>query len=483
MKRLLYIFLLSSIFFNLQAQPKHELRAAWLTTNFRIDWPSKPFYNSDDINEQQDELIDILDKLKSANINTVFLQVRFKAEVIYRSKIEPMTPFIAGVENTWSKYDPLTFAIKEAHNRGIELHAWFVVYNAGYKGNSNKTTNKQKDIIVEHENEYWFDPGNPNTNKYLLSVVKELVKEYDIDGLHLDYVRYPAKASDFPDNDSYKKYSKGKPKGEWRRNNVNQFVHSVYDIVKSVKPWVQISAATVPFYTKLADTKKNHWTALYDAFQDPEEWLKNGKVDFIVPMTYNKEDFFNPAIKDWMTRSHERYIVPGIGAYLLNETEPGGDWDISIVKQQIEYSRAMNTHGNAFFSTRHILLDKKGLYTEMKDNYYKYPALPYPLDWLWGKNMILPAPINFKIVPAGNYLFLKWSELKAPDKNAFYYNLYRSKTSPVDISDPSNLIATRIDGSSTFIPIFNSDDYYYVITTYDRYHNESAASEEIYFKR
>ncbi len=458
---------------------KEEMRAVWLTTNYRIDWPSKAYKNSNDINIQQEELIDMLDKLKAANVNMVFLQVRFQGTVIYNSQIEPISHYIAGVKNTWSKYDPLKFAVSECHKRGIECHAWFVAYNAGAKENMTETIYKNRNLLKSGEREYWFDPGLPETNAYLISLIKELVKNYDIDGFHLDYIRYPAEGSDFGDEDTYRKYRKGGiRKDDWRRENINRFVSDVYDTIKIVKPWVQVSSAVVPYYKKLSANRK-HWTAYHDAYQDPEEWLKNGKMDFIVPMIYNKSDLFDSAVKDWMSRSQGRYVVPGIGVYLLNEKEKGGNWSLKDISDQIQFCQDNHTHGTGLFSAKHLMTNKKGLYNELQNKHYNTPALLPPMSWL--SKVKPPAPGRPKAAKTGQYIYLNWDDIEAPDNNKYFYNVYRSATSPVDTNNPANLVDTRINGSSLFIDA-SARGYYYVVTTYDRYHNESMPSAEIYFK-
>lgn len=476
LKFIIIILLLSSV--SLFAQNKEEVRAVWVATNYRIDWPSKAFLDSDGINQQQDEFIDLLDKLKKANVNMIFLQTRFKGEVIYQSEIEPMTPYIAGTKNTWSKYDPLDFAIRECRKRGIECHAWFVAYNAGSKEKPSATVENQRHLLLSGEKEYWFDPGNPGTNKYLLSLIQELVEKYDIDGIHLDYLRYPAEASDFPDDRTYQKYGKGKAKGDWRRENINRFVSEVYDSVKQTKPWVQVSASTVPYYKRLSGVSRSHWTAYNDAFQDPQDWMERGKIDFIVPMIYSKENLFNPAVQDWSVRCGDRFFVPGIGAYLLNESERGGDWTLKTVSDQLAYCRDSQVKGVSLYSANYILSNKKGLFDALT-KHFRSPALLPEMSWLSKK--IPPAPNRPKITRSGDYLYVKWKGLRQPKDNRYYYNVYRSKTSPVDITNPDNLVRSRVDGSAVFIPADNTA-YHYVITSYDRYHNESFASPELFYK-
>lgn len=485
MKHIFFLIIFLTFAFNFKAEtPKKEVRAVWLASNHSLDWPSKAYRNSNDINEQQDELIDILDKLKEANFNMVFIQTRIRGDVIYNSTIEPVSQYIQRVKNTWSKYDPLTFAVAECHKRGLECHAWVVTYPVGNeringKANNSPTIRKNKDKIRKHNGEYFLDPGDPRTNDYLQALIGEIVDQYDIDGIHLDYVRYPEKAEKFPDDATYKKYGNGQNKNEWRRNNITNFVSSIYDTVKKKKPWVQVSSSVVGMYHQLPNSTKKHWTALNSVYQDPDKWLKEGKQDFIVPMMYYADDLFFPYVEDWKSRSNGRFIIPGLGIYQIDEKE--ANWNPAKIKEQIEFCRENHMTGNAFYRSRYLTDNKKGILDEIKNNFYKHPALLPQMAWM---DTIRPIyPVNIKAIKAGMYMSLSWDQTLQPKNKQVFYNVYRSKTWPIDAYDPENLIAARVNGNMLFVPIDDSKEegYYYAITSYDRYHNESRISDAVYF--
>jgi uncharacterized lipoprotein YddW (UPF0748 family) len=485
MKYLFYSFLFLNFSLGLFAQvPKEEVRAVWLTSNYSLDWPSKPYKNSNDINFQQDELIDILDQLKAANFNVVFLQTRLRGDVIYNSNIEPVSPYIRTVVNTWSKYDPLAFAIAECRKRGLECHAWFVTYPVGPekingKENNSSTIRKHKDKISRFKGEFYLDPGNPNTNSYLLSLIEEIVNKYDIDGIHLDYIRYPDKSENFPDNATYRRYGDGKNLSDWRRENINNFVYQVYDVVKSKKPWVQVSSSVAGMYNAIGNNTQKHWTAFHSVYQDPEDWLKKGKHDFIVPMMYFSDDLFFPFLKDWKARSNERYVVPGLGVYQMDERE--SNWRPQTIKEQVQSTRDHQMKGNAFYRTQHLVNNKKGIMTLLSQNFYQNPAVLPPLTWL---NDVAPIPpINIKAMATGIYMFLSWEETQQPENKPVFYNVYRSKTLPIDTGDANNLWAARVSEQMVFVPIDKSVEtgYYYAVTSYDRYRNESPVSDPVYY--
>jgi uncharacterized lipoprotein YddW (UPF0748 family) len=482
------VFSIVTLFFFLHAglyaqSPKREMRAVWLTSYYALDWPNKPFKNSEDINDQQEELIDILDKLKDANLNTVFLQTRLRGDVIYNSQIETVSPYIQGVKNTWSKYDPLAFAVSECHKRGLECHAWFVTYPLGpekIKGKENNSPiiNKYKNKIKRYKREFYMDPGDPETNVYLISIIKEIVENYDIDGIHMDYIRYPD--DKFPDHTTYKRYGRGENKDDWRRKNINRFVSEVYETVKSKKPWVQVSSSVVGTYTKMQNSGKQNYLTAYDhVFQDPIKWIQEGKLDFVVPMMYYATDLFFASVLDWKTRNKERYVVPGLGVYLLDEKKT--NWSVNKIKEQIRYSRENQMGGNAFFRARYLSNNKKGILDEIKDSFYRHPALLPPLTWL---DTIQPAPpVDLKAMITGMYLFLSWESAKQPDDKKVSYNVYRSETWPVDLNSVDNLVTAHVSDRMFFIPLNDPTEtgYYYVVTSYDRYHNESIASHPVYF--
>ena len=474
MKRILFFIVFAYSSLGLIAQsPKREIRAVWLTSIYALDWPDKPYRNSNGINQQQEELIDLLDKLKAANFNTVFIQTRLRGDVIYNSKIEPVSSYIQETKNTWSKYDPLTFAISECHKRGLECHAWFVTYPLGMekikgKKNSSPTLKKQQDKTLLHKGEFFLDPGHPQTNAYLISLIEEIVDQYDIDGIHFDYIRYPDNSGSFPDHNTYKRYGKGQKKNEWRKENINRFVYEMYDAVKNRKPWVQVSSAVLATYNRASGV-----------YQDPALWLKKGKHDFIVPMLYVSGEQFSLAVQEWNNKNTGRSIVPGLGVFKIDESKTR--WNTGTIKEQIQHSRKHHTAGNAFFRTRFLTNNRKGILDMIKKHFYPRPALQPALSWL---STTCPAPPEkVQATPAGIYLFLSWKPAETSGETTTLYNVYRSKKLPIDMENTENLIATRVPDQMLFVPVDKKEKngYYYAVTSYDRYHNESPLSEPVYF--
>jgi uncharacterized lipoprotein YddW (UPF0748 family) len=348
------------------------------------------------------------------------------------------------------------------------------------KGEENESPalKRNKDKTKRHKGEFYLDPGNPKTNDYLVSIIEEIVKNYDIDGIHLDYVRYPDQAGDFPDDNTFKRNSRGiKNKAEWRKDNINRFVYEVYEVVKLHKPWVQVSSSVIGFYDNLPNEKKKHWTAP-GVSQDPENWLATGKHDFIVPMMYYAGDLFFPFVPDWKKRTHGRFIFPGLGIYKIDS---GSDnWETEEITEQIRCSRENEMGGNAFYRADYLMKNTKNILTELSNDFYRYPALLPRLTWLDAKAPYPPADLEASI--SGIFLYLCWTPVRQFDNKTVYYNVYRSETWPIDTSKAENLVAARIPTRMTFLPMSTEESgYYYAVTAYDRYHNESGLSESVYF--
>ena len=459
------------------------MRAIWLTVNYGLDWPQKPFQNKKDIENQKNELDRILDHLKETNINIVFFQTRMRGDVVYPSQIESYSKYVKSIYAT-TVYDPLLYAIEACHSRGLELHAWFVVYPLGAETmNKNKSRSEilfnRKDCIKTFKKNLYMDPGNPETNVYLLSLVTEIVSTYDIDGIHLDYIRYPDTPAHFPDQDTYKRYGNGKDKDDWRRENINRLVYAVYDTVKSLKHWVQVSSSVAGMYKEIQGKSKPHWTAFHSVYQDPIDWLEKGKHDFLVPMTYYSGSLFFPFIEDWKSRNNGRFITPGLGVFQMDFKEL--NWDASILYEQIEYSRKVEVQGNAFFRAQSLLSNRKGFLEGLQSRFYQYPALLPPLSWL--SRTIPNSPLSLSAQKSDYFLLLEWDNVSGKENSTVFYNVYRSETFPVDLSRPENLLAARLTDNCYKIRINDriESGYYYVVTTYDRYHNESTCSKPVYF--
>lgn len=485
MKRILLLFLslLTVTGFAVDYDfPKQEIRAVWLTTIYGLDWPTRPATNEREQIRQKKELCTILDRLEEANFNTVFVQARLRGDVIYSSKIEPASKIFSGKYGSLPGYDPLAYVIDECHKRGMECHAFFVTFPVGsektVKEQGTYSVVKRKPHLCLKHNDFWYlDPGIPETTDYILSLVKEIVKNYDIDGIQFDYIRYPDRAKNFPDNKSYARYGKGKKLADWRRENINRLVERIHDWVKQEKPWVQVSSCPLGKYSKIAERPDAKWTAYEDVYQDPKAWLQAGKQDMIVPMMYYKQKDFYPFVNNWMEQAKQRNMVAGLGVYRLNKQE--GDWNLSEIVNQINYIRQQGVSGCAFFRARFVVDDEKGIYSELKNNYFRYPAQLPPLTWL--NNELEPeAPTEIHVTRENDYLRLSWHNDNVKQHT---YTVYYSLTDSIDTSKAQSILATGLRNNEIFLPVDISEEkgYTFSVTASNRYRIESTPSYETYY--
>lgn len=454
--------------------PATEIRAVWLTTNYGLDWPR----NRTSQETQKRELIEILDSLKKYNFNTVMFQARARGEVFYISDIEPLSTLVVAGSYGSKLFDPLEFAIQECHKRGMECHAWLVTYPLGtdkhVKSLGQKSiTRKEPTITKKFKGEWFLDPGNPRTDDYLLSIVEEIVTKYDVDGIHMDYIRYPDNRGQFPDDGLYRIYGKGKSRSDWRRDNITRFVVKLYDKVKDIKPWVQVSSAPLGRYRVINDRGRG-WTAHETVFQDAGKWMEMGKHDALYPMMYYKDELFYPYLDDWMLNSNDRILVPGLGAYQMIELK----WLLNDITDQVDYSRDKNAHGQAYFRTENVLSNTKGILNTL-EKYYKNPAKLPPMIWL--SDSIPDRPFDLRAEKAENDLFeLSW-EITDNDSRVTF-NVYRSDTDDFSTDKSHKIIATGLKEQYFSYKAENNDRaYYYYVTVSDSFHNESEVSIPAFF--
>lgn len=423
-----------------------------------------------------------MDSLHNANFNMILLQVRLRGDVIYRSAIEPASKTFSGKYGVMPGYDPLTFAIEECHKRGMECHAWFVTFPVGSEKSVKEqgklsVVKRRPELCKRHNGEWYLDPGVPQTRTYLRSLVKELVSNYDIDGIHFDYIRYPEQAHRFSDKAEHRKYGKNKSLSEWRRDNISLFVSEAYDDIKRLKPWVQVSSSPLGKFSRISKRPNAGWTAYESVYQDVRRWLKEGKHDMVIPMMYYLYDDFFPFVDNWVENSNGRFIVPGLGAYRLERSE--GDWTVNQVTDQMDYSRNFGGSGMSYFRVDNVLNDNKGFYSELKNNYYKYPAMLPPLSWLNDEQP--PSPDEIKVERIDNELKLSWA--KPEGTNIGYYTVYYSQSDSLETSSPKYILATGIRDTVLYLPIGGTaeQEFSFSVSSSSRYRIEGIPSRETYY--
>ncbi|MCD8297254.1 MAG: family 10 glycosylhydrolase [Prevotella sp.] len=437
--------------------PKYEVRAVWLTTLGGLDWPHSYATNQASIEWQKKELTDLLDKLKAANFNTVLLQTRIRGTVIYPSAIEPWDACFSGKPSVSPNYDPLAFAIEECHKRGMEIQAWIVCMPLG-KWNSfgcQALRSKYSYLVTKDGAEGYMNPESPMTATYIAKICKEITEKYDIDGIHLDYIRYP-------------ETWKLKIPAYQARENITHIVKEVHDAVKGVKDWVKISCSPIGKYSDLSRYSSHGWNALNKGCQDAQGWLRDGLMDQLYPMMYFKGNQFYPFVFNWKEKSYGRTVVPGLGIYFLSSSE--GNWSIDEIERQMYVVRSVNM-GYAFFRNKFLCDNVKGIYTFTKEEFNKYPALIPPMSW--ASNRKPAAPKSIKVVKSSKFETVTWNSVDN-NNGGTLYNVYASRTYPVDVDDVRNLVAQRSRTNQLTLRQ-SSGNIFYAVTAVDRYGNESNA--------
>ena len=479
------LFLLTVLLISLSVgavdYPKREMRAVWMATIYGMDWPTSPAVNESSRRLQQQELCDKLDMLKSCNFNTVFLQVRLRGDVIYPSAIEPFNSVFTGRLGGNPGYDPLAFAIDECHKRNLECHAWIVTYPVGSAAvagrNRASVARRRPDLCKLYNGEWYMDPGLPGTSDYLYDLVSEVISAYDVDGVHFDYIRYPDHADGFPDAATYSRYGQSKSLREWREDNISQMVERIYTLVKSQKPWVQVSSSPLGKYSRINVVPNAGQTGL-SVYQDAQKWLHDETHDFVAPMLYFKDMFFYPFVKNWIIYKGNRHFVAGLAPYRMLQPD---NWTVMEITRQIEYLRAVHADGIAFFRGAQIFRNAKGLRDSLQNHYFRYPSLLPPLSWL--SNEKPPAPVNLTVAVEGNQIRLAWDVAASSHTEAASFTVYASPGSMVDTENPANILATGLRRQEARFDISTDVEqgYTFRITASDRYHIESNPSKDVYY--
>lgn len=451
----------NSSLFNFQSglSPKREVRAVWLTTIGGLDWPHSYAQSPTSITKQKKELQVILDQLKVAGINTVLFQTRIRGTVVYSSDYEPWDGCLSGTPNKSPGYDALGFAIEECHKRGMEIQAWIVTIPMGkwnQEGCKN-LRNRYPSLLKRIGEEGFMDMENPQTAQYLANICGEITSKYDIDGIHLDYIRYP------------ETWNIKIPK-ETGRNHITNIVKAISSKVYGLKPWVKMSCSPIGKFNDLSRYWSHGWNAYHKVCQDAQLWLKDNLMDELYPMMYFKGNQFYPFAIDWSENNYGKTIAPGLGIYFMDPKEK--NWSLEIITQELNVLRQYHL-GNAYFRSKFFTDNLKGLYFFVSNNYNRYPALIPAITW---RHSVAPtAPQTINIDKANGRI--SWSGAK-DNSNAPYllYNIYADSKFPVDINNPGNLVQTRLKEESATIP--NNDKLFYAVTAMDRYGNESNAIQE-----
>jgi uncharacterized lipoprotein YddW (UPF0748 family) len=454
---------------------QREIRAIWLTTYKGLDWPKRKANDKAGIERQKKDLCKILDELKAAGTNTILFQARTRSTTTYPSDYEPWDEIFTGQPGKNPGYDPLAFAVQECHRRGMEIHAWVVSFPICHVPTAKRLGKSalpsiHPELCQKCGDVWMMDPGVPGTDKYLAKICSEIVSKYDVDGIHLDYIRYPEKSISFDDKKTYAKYGNGKNKSAWRQENVTRCVREVSSAVKAIKPWVKMSCSPVGKYADLPRQSSMGWNARDVVSQDAILWLNQGYMDILFPMMYFDGKHFYPFAADWAEQANGKPVIPGLGIYFLNDRERG--WPLNVIRRQMYYTRLLGCGGQAYFRSQFFTDNEKGLYDFTKEDFWRNDVLPPAID---GAKALPSAPRGMKITLQGCTIELSWEKVASDfAERPTVYNIYACPTDTFSASQAKR-IATKLS-STTFkykpnLP--NALNQWFFVSSMDAFGNES----------
>lgn len=382
------------------AQPASEFRGVWIASVDNIDWPLKGMAKAD---SQRVEYIRQLDMHKLNGMNAVIVQVRPAADAFYPSQYEPWSQWLTGVQGRppFTHYDPLEFMIIEAHKRGMEFHAWCNPYRADFKiGASsiapNHITKIHTEWFLAYGDKKYFDPANRQAQKFVVKVIADIVRRYDVDAVHMDDYFYPYRITgqEFPDEESYKKSGSKLNKDDWRRSNVDSIIKMLSVAIKKEKPWVQFGISPFSVWRNKdkdprgSDSQAGQ-TNYDDLYADILLWLKEKWIDYVAPQLYleighEKIDYVK--MLDWWSKnSYGRHLYIGHGIYRATGNNPAhAAWKKpDELPNQVKLLRQYpNVQGSIYFSSKSFNNNPNGWNDSLRNNYYKLPAKVPEMGWL-----------------------------------------------------------------------------------------------------
>ncbi len=453
--------------------PQREMRGAWVASVFNINWPSRKGLP---VTQQKAELIRILDRLNELKFNAVFFQIRPASDALYQSQFEPWSEYLTGEMGRAPEpfYDPLTFAVEEAHKRGLELHAWLNPYRAyifspGKKAvfSPDHISKRHPEWVRRYGKHLWLDPGEKGVQDHVVGVIKDIVTRYDVDGIHFDDYFYPyreqvdekTKSTEFPDERSWQAYLKtgGKlPRDDWRRENVNTLVERLNHDIHGIKPWVRFGISPFGIWKSGVPAQIKGLNAYQELYADSRKWIYEGWMDYIAPQLYWAIDApaqSYPILLKWWTEQNpkSRHIWPG-----NSTSHVSGKWPAGEIINQIKLTRAQaGATGNILWNLNRVLNNDAGLAEALVSEAYVNDALAPAYPWL--STNVPPKPdLN---VTAGKDKKVKWHAgepiarnspmenkpwlwvVQTHTKDGWVTEITASETDRMDLEDDADVVA------------------------------------------
>ena len=467
---------------------KREFRGAW------IQCVNGQFIGMS-TDKMQQTLSYQLDELQKDGVNAIFFQVRAECDALYKSDIEPWSRFLTGEQGRAPQpyWDPLQWMIAQCHKRGMELHAWLNPYRAKTKFTTTlapshiSQTNPSR--VFAYDGLYILNPGMPENREYIIKVVSDIVKRYDIDGIHMDdyFYPYPAAGQQIADDREFAMHSNGiRDRGDWRRDNVNVFIKECGEAIHAMKPWVKFGVSPFGIYRNKREGVEvgslTKGTQNYDdLYADVLLWLNNGWVDYCVPQLYwqigHKTADYKTLIEWWNRYASARPLFIGED---VERTAKFADVENPKSNQMPAkfalHSKMKNVSGTVLWYAK-AAVDNVGNYgTMLRNKYWRYPALQPRMPFIDSK---APAkPKSVKPIWTSDGLFLFWMKPKGKkwDDEVHKYVVYRfEKKEKIDLENPAKIVAITDQQFLKLPYVDGKTQCTYVVTALDRLSNESKA--------
>ncbi|WP_207430982.1 glycoside hydrolase family 10 protein [Sabulibacter ruber] len=441
-----HLFLLIAVFYFsilstgfAQELPNREIRGVWIATVANLDWPIRGAAPEN----QKAALRDMLDKIKAANLNAVFFQVRTECDAFYKSSYEPWSRFLTGTQGKDPGFDPLAFAIEEAHARGLELHAWFNPFRVSTVPNpavyyaQHVSKARPQWLLTFPNGKKILNPGLPEVRSYITAIIKEVTQNYDIDGVHFDDYFYPYPEGTFlgiaqEDAQTYRDYGSGFANiKDWRRYNVNETMRMVNEQIKALKPQVRFGISPFGIWKNGEPAGVSGMDAYNSIYADAVYWLDKHYVDYLTPQLYwaigGRQDY-RKLLYWWSDKAYaaSRHLYPG---HIVNQT----GFTIEEVPHQMEITRSnreRNALGSVIFRAANLTANTNFIATSFKSATFRFPAAPPAMDWMAGTTPAAPSDLTVTLNETSNVYEVRWNRNPANTHAFKRYLLYTTNQMP-----------------------------------------------------
>lgn len=501
----IWLFFFSLLTVNtIEAQiPKRELRSVWISTHLSLDWP-----RSTNASLQQSDFETRLDHVKNSRMNAVYVQVRNECDALYAGSSEPWSAVLTGTQGNPPNpfYDPLQFMLQAARNRGLEFHAWFNPFRAITNINninnyaSTHIARTRPEWLLAQENLRILNPGIPAVRDYVIGIIMDVVRRYDIDGVHIDDYFYPYPPSNlanrFNDDVTYQADPRGFPnttagRNDWRRDNINLFIQRLYDSIRTVKPWVKFGVSPFGIWRNQSSdpsgSATNGLQSYSDVFADSRHWMQQGWVDYLTPQIYWSIGFsvanYGVLTPWWNNNANGRHIYIGHAAYKIANNSDLNWNNPSQINNQVRLNRTFpNIFGSTYFRLQNLIDNPLQFRDSLLQYVYQTPHALLP-RMPWRNNIVPQPPANLSASINTNQVVLNWTKpgnAVQETEKIRHFVVYRSTVLPIDTGNAANIIFqsnTYDTNTFTDIPPNPANTvYYYAVTALNRFHNESALS-------